>query len=120
MTDNGNDRGDDRLGDELRLAQLRLTHEEDQWAAQWLTPSGPPRNSPDIRPYVKAMDDLLLKAAQVIEVGVALSPMTIQLVKNAIVLYDAGKAVERGQLSPEAYDDLCRWINPGSDPNDQG
>jgi hypothetical protein len=115
MNNNNNDH-DHVTDDAVRMAQLRLLAQEDQWRAAWSdNTTATPRYGVNVRDVVLRADDLLLKATQVIGVGVGISPLTLQLLKNAITTYDAGQRLDRGEITEAEYDDYVRWLYPGPD-----
>jgi hypothetical protein len=97
-------------------AQLRLIAEEDQWKAQWDPAAPPPKNVPDLRPVVQQMDETLRAAARCLELGLVLSPATVQLLKNALYMYEAGQAFLAGDLSGKDFNAFAAWIE-GNDEN---
>jgi hypothetical protein len=109
-----------RDSDAIERAQMYLTHAEDQWRAEWPDNTAPPRHGVDVRNIVHMQDDLLLKAAQVIGVGVGISPVTMQLLKNSIAVYNAGQRLDRGEITEAEYDNYVAWLYPGPDEDDPG
>jgi hypothetical protein len=94
-----------------RQAELRMIAGEDQWTAQWGPQAKPPRHSPDIRPLVWEIDRTLRQAAQYLELGVVLSPESVQILKNALLTFEAGQALDRGEMTAEEYNAYVRWQN---------
>jgi hypothetical protein len=99
--------------EDMEAEKLRLEAAEDQWEARWGPKAKP--HTPDLRPVVWEMDMTIRRASHYLELGVALSPQSVQMVKNALLMYEAGQAMDRGEMPPDAYDAFVRWSN-GVDP----
>lgn len=95
--------------EELRQMHLRMIAEEDQWQATW-GPGPAPKNNPDLRPLVHHFDNILLVAARILSVGVALSPVSVQQLRNALHLYDEGQRFEREEITAEELDQVTAWL----------
>jgi hypothetical protein len=102
--------------EDMEAEKLRLAAAEDQWEARW-GPNATPHTL-DLRPVVWEMDRVIRRAAHYLELGVALSPQSVQMLENALGVFKLGKAMDRGEIPPDAYDAYVRWSSGVDSPPD--
>jgi hypothetical protein len=100
---------DELTPEEVERRQLQLVAAEDQWNAAW-GPGPKPKKVPDLRPLVHHLDAILQSAAHILGAGVALSPRSVQQLKNALWSYESGQAYERGEMTAEELDAFTKWL----------